>query len=125
MIKMENNITFIFDNEATDLHKGLNVSNEQFQHLKNKLAEIDQEIIDDITKDSSISLIKIVKTINDSGLSREQLVLAFSMVTFAELKAQYEQKDLFKEFEDIMASQEHINEEGETTYEELTEENDN
>jgi hypothetical protein len=125
MIKMENNITFKFNDNANTLEEGLNVSAEQFNNLKTKLAEIDQKIINDITENSNISLIRIIETISNNELSKEELILAFGMITFSELKAQYEQKDLFKEFENLVGSQEDINDEDGFTYEELTEENDN
>ena len=125
MIKMENNITFKFNDNANTLEEGLNVSTEQFNNLKTKLAEIDQKIINDITENSNISLIRIIETISNNELSKEELILAFGMITFSELKAQYEQKDLFKEFENLVGSQEDINDEDGFTYEELTEENDN
>jgi hypothetical protein len=122
---MENNITFKFNDNANTLEEGLNVSAEQFNNLKTKLAEIDQKIINDITENSNISLIRIIETISNNELSKEELILAFGMITFSELKAQYEQKDLFKEFENLVGSQEDINDEDGFTYEELTEENDN
>jgi hypothetical protein len=118
-IKMENKITFKFNNKASSLEEGLNVSVQQFDDLKAKLLVIDQTVIADITKDSSISLIKIVETVYNSGLTKEELVLAFSMITFSELKEQYQQKLNFNDIEEFMDSQEDDNEEIDDTYEEI------
>ena len=116
---MENKITFKFNNKASSLEEGLNVSVQQFDDLKAKLLVIDQTVIADITKDSSISLIKIVETVYNSGLTKEELVLAFSMITFSELKEQYQQKLNFNDIEEFMDSQEDDNEEIDDTYEEI------